>query len=377
MQRQVAEDSVPTGRGEAGRGRRPARRVTDARDQQAASPRRSRTGWSTASPRRPALADLDRASPLRSARSRRRRRAGPPGRRGQPPPAVRWWRWRRWWGRRRWWRLAQPVAGQRVLPRRWLHHRGQLAGGLAAVDDERRVGRRHQPLRRRLPRPAGQIGPVASIRGSPYYDIYEKSASACSPAHGSRGTSMHERGLAVDFTCNGGGVIGVPRQRLLPVAGRATRPATASTTCPASRGTGRRTATDQRARAAGLPSSPPPGWPPRSTPRTSASGPTAQGEALGVITDGLLQRRARIVGGADDGLGHDRGVGAPAATLPAHEVLPPRGIRFVGGPGDAVVGRVVVGRDLGGEEARRHAHHGPRTGPPRWPAPRSACRGRA
>jgi hypothetical protein len=38
-------------------------------------------------------------------------------------------------------------------------------------------------------------------------DIYKSPASACHPPTAKPGTSMHERGLAVDFTCNGGGVI--------------------------------------------------------------------------------------------------------------------------------------------------------------------------
>jgi peptidoglycan hydrolase CwlO-like protein len=44
--------------------------------------------------------------------------------------------------------------------------------------------------------------------GDSYYDIYEKPSSQCSPPTAPPGSSMHERGLAVDFTCNGGGVIG-------------------------------------------------------------------------------------------------------------------------------------------------------------------------
>ena len=44
--------------------------------------------------------------------------------------------------------------------------------------------------------------------GSSYYAIYEMPSSQCSPPTAPPGTSMHERGLAVDFTCNGGGVIG-------------------------------------------------------------------------------------------------------------------------------------------------------------------------
>ena len=44
--------------------------------------------------------------------------------------------------------------------------------------------------------------------GDSYYDIYQKPSSQCSPPTAPPGTSMHERGLAIDFTCNGGGVIG-------------------------------------------------------------------------------------------------------------------------------------------------------------------------
>lgn len=43
--------------------------------------------------------------------------------------------------------------------------------------------------------------------GSGTYNIYEKPASQCNPPTARPGTSQHEVGLAVDFTCNGGGVI--------------------------------------------------------------------------------------------------------------------------------------------------------------------------
>jgi peptidoglycan hydrolase CwlO-like protein len=55
---------------------------------------------------------------------------------------------------------------------------------------------------------AGQIETRRNNCGTSYYDIYEKPASQCSPPTARPGQSMHERGLAVDFTCNGGGVIG-------------------------------------------------------------------------------------------------------------------------------------------------------------------------
>lgn len=44
--------------------------------------------------------------------------------------------------------------------------------------------------------------------GTSYYAIYQMPSSQCSPPTAPPGTSMHERGLAVDFNCNGGGVIG-------------------------------------------------------------------------------------------------------------------------------------------------------------------------
>jgi peptidoglycan hydrolase CwlO-like protein len=43
--------------------------------------------------------------------------------------------------------------------------------------------------------------------GSSNYAIYYMSPSQCSPPTARPGTSMHERGLAIDFSCNGGGAI--------------------------------------------------------------------------------------------------------------------------------------------------------------------------
>lgn len=43
--------------------------------------------------------------------------------------------------------------------------------------------------------------------GTSYYMIYEAPASACSPPTARPGMSQHELGLAIDFTCNGGGII--------------------------------------------------------------------------------------------------------------------------------------------------------------------------
>jgi LAS superfamily LD-carboxypeptidase LdcB len=43
--------------------------------------------------------------------------------------------------------------------------------------------------------------------GTSNYAIYEMPASQCDPPTAKPGTSLHEQGLAVDFTCNGGGTV--------------------------------------------------------------------------------------------------------------------------------------------------------------------------
>jgi peptidoglycan hydrolase CwlO-like protein len=43
--------------------------------------------------------------------------------------------------------------------------------------------------------------------GSSHYAIYEAPSSACSPPTARPGSSEHEKGLAVDFTCGGGGTV--------------------------------------------------------------------------------------------------------------------------------------------------------------------------
>ncbi len=51
--------------------------------------------------------------------------------------------------------------------------------------------------------PSGQIAVRRSNCGSSNYAIYEMPASSCHPPTAKPGTSMHERGLAIDFTQNG------------------------------------------------------------------------------------------------------------------------------------------------------------------------------
>jgi hypothetical protein len=51
--------------------------------------------------------------------------------------------------------------------------------------------------------PAQQIALRQAHCGSSSYAIYQAPSSACPPPTARPGTSMHERGLAVDFTCGG------------------------------------------------------------------------------------------------------------------------------------------------------------------------------
>jgi LAS superfamily LD-carboxypeptidase LdcB len=48
---------------------------------------------------------------------------------------------------------------------------------------------------------------ISNCGGNSNYAIYEKPSSQCRPPTARPGQSMHERGLAIDFTCNGGGSI--------------------------------------------------------------------------------------------------------------------------------------------------------------------------
>ena len=54
---------------------------------------------------------------------------------------------------------------------------------------------------------ASQIALRKAHCGTSHYVIYQASASSCSPPTARPGASMHERGLAIDFTCNGGTAI--------------------------------------------------------------------------------------------------------------------------------------------------------------------------
>lgn len=52
--------------------------------------------------------------------------------------------------------------------------------------------------------PAGQLAVRRNNCGTSQYAIYEMPSSKCSPPTAKPGTSMHEKGLAIDFTCGGG-----------------------------------------------------------------------------------------------------------------------------------------------------------------------------
>ena len=51
--------------------------------------------------------------------------------------------------------------------------------------------------------PEEQIAERIRNCGPTYYDIYEKPTASCDPPTAIPGRSMHERGLAIDFRCNG------------------------------------------------------------------------------------------------------------------------------------------------------------------------------
>jgi LAS superfamily LD-carboxypeptidase LdcB len=55
--------------------------------------------------------------------------------------------------------------------------------------------------------PAAQIELRKANCGTSDYAIYEMPSSQCSPPTARPGSSMHEQGLAIDFTCNGGGTV--------------------------------------------------------------------------------------------------------------------------------------------------------------------------
>jgi hypothetical protein len=55
--------------------------------------------------------------------------------------------------------------------------------------------------------PAEQVALRRAHCGSSDYAIYEAPASSCSPPTAVPGRSMHEQGLAIDFTCGGGGTV--------------------------------------------------------------------------------------------------------------------------------------------------------------------------
>jgi hypothetical protein len=83
---------------------------------------------------------------------------------------------------------------------------GSIAGSLRAMLDaaaaagNRMCGNGYRD-------PAEQVAVRRSNCGTSYYAIYEAPASACSPPTAPPGSSSHEQGLAVDLTCNGGGVL--------------------------------------------------------------------------------------------------------------------------------------------------------------------------
>ena len=182
--------------------------LTEARDLQSAYAEQVEARLEHSLSEAAALAELDAnlSAEIRAEQAARRRAGSPRGRRRHPgrPPAV---------------VVAaasgsgggslNPSLGSAVVPRWRLDHRGQLDRRLAPVDAERGRPRPGSTCAAAATGPSdGQIQTRMNNCGTSYYAIYEMPASQCHPPTARPGQSMHERGLAVDFTCNGGGVIG-------------------------------------------------------------------------------------------------------------------------------------------------------------------------
>jgi uncharacterized coiled-coil protein SlyX len=95
---------------------------------------------------------------------------------------------------------------------------GQLAGLLAASD---RAGLSLSGGGYRSPE--AQIAVRRANCGPTQYDIYEKPASQCSPPTAKPGSSMHERGLAIDFANRGSAISSRSNPAFVWLAGNAGR----------------------------------------------------------------------------------------------------------------------------------------------------------
>ena len=86
--------------------------------------------------------------------------------------------------------VAGSIAGnvQALLDAAWADGIGLCGGGYRSPDE--------------------QIALREAHCGTTYYAIYEMPSSECDPPTAPPGSSMHEQGLAIDFTCNGGGALG-------------------------------------------------------------------------------------------------------------------------------------------------------------------------
>ena len=97
-----------------------------------------------------------------------------------------------------------PISLTKVPPISWVN--SAIAGDVAALlADANAAGIRLGGSAWRSSE--RQIELRRSHCGSSQYAIYEMPSSQCSPPTARPGRSMHERGLAIDFTCNGGGII--------------------------------------------------------------------------------------------------------------------------------------------------------------------------
>ena len=100
-----------------------------------------------------------------------------------------------------------PAGWRPQLSRRWIHHCGRLHQRERPGPAQRRCRRRRHLCGGGYRDPQEQIELRRAHCGTSNYAIYEMPASQCSPPTALPWTSMHEQGLAIDFTCNGGGTV--------------------------------------------------------------------------------------------------------------------------------------------------------------------------
>lgn len=96
-----------------------------------------------------------------------------------------------------------PVASDVIVNVYGIRIHKDIAGNLKAMIDAMRAAGLN-PGGGGYRDPAGQLAVRRNNCGTSQYAIYEMPSSSCRPPTAKPGTSMHEKGQAIDFTCGGG-----------------------------------------------------------------------------------------------------------------------------------------------------------------------------